>query len=81
MRWIKRRSCGRRSVQGMDNLDPILAALALFGLYAVLVWIVARGWPSMFEEVKNCAACALRPVCDTGAVVDCPNVRRSRRAP
>ena len=59
----------------MENIAAILAALALSALYIALLWLAGRG----VDAVKNCASCSLRPVCETGSVVDCPNVRRLRQ--
>jgi radical SAM protein with 4Fe4S-binding SPASM domain len=70
----------------MENLGAILAAAALFALFALLAWMVARGWqrmlrndPALAGAVKSCVSCALRPVCDAGCAVQCPNVARLRR--
>ena len=75
MRWINSVWWRARSVEPMENLAALLAALAFSALYLVLFWLVGRG----VHAGKTCASCSLRPVCETGAVVDCPNVRRLRQ--
>lgn len=80
----------------MDNLAAILAATALLAVFSLLAWGIARGWrqllgndPRLTAAVENCASCAAKPVCETGAVAGwpgshpagCPNVERLQRAP
>ena len=50
----------------MENLVAMLAAGArrLLGMDAAFA-----------EAVKSCASCAQKPICETGALADCPSLK------
>lgn len=63
-------------------LVPVLAALAVLAAFLLLLWAVARGARRMLgndaaasEAIGRCAACAERPVCETGALAGWLSIR------
>lgn len=76
----------------MDNTAALATAFILVVAFAALLWALARGWrhlvgkdAALAAAVTDCAACAARPVCETGALsglgvhaATCPNLERLR---
>jgi hypothetical protein len=63
-------------------LVPVLAALGLLAVFLLLLWAVARGARRMLgndaaanEAITRCAACAERPLCETGALAGWLSIR------
>jgi hypothetical protein len=71
----------------MEALAAILTAAALAAAFVLLLWAIARGSRRLLgndqlssETVERCAACAEKPVCETGALAGWPG-RHSARCP
>jgi hypothetical protein len=74
-------------------MAAILVAAALLALFTLALWGVARGARRLLGNdaasigaLAGCAACAQKPVCETGALAGwprhppgCPNLERLRR--
>jgi hypothetical protein len=80
----------------VEALSAMLLAAALAAALLLLLWAIARGSRRMLgndrvanETVERCAACAQKPVCETGALAGwpgshpsgCPNVEHLRGRP
>jgi hypothetical protein len=63
-------------------LVSLLAALGLLAVFLLLLWVIARGARRMLgndaaanQAIARCAACAERPVCETGALAGWLSIR------
>ncbi len=69
-------------MSALQPLVPVLAALALAAVFLLLLWSIARGARRMLGSdaaanaaIERCAACAERPVCETGALAGWLSIR------